>query len=67
MFKQDGRDGEIRTAWELQALGQATLVAMLRDELEARLPEPLGRVREREREQRQAIAELMSQFEEGQR
>ncbi len=63
MFKKDGRDGEIRKAWELQALGQATLVAMLRDELDARLPESLASVRERERQQRRAIAEFLATWE----
>jgi len=63
MFKKDGRDGVIRKAWELQALGQATLVEMLRDELEARLPEPLASVRERERAQRRALAAFLSSWE----
>ena len=53
MFKKDGRDGQVREAWELQALGQATLVEILRAELDDRLPEPLAGVLEREREQRE--------------
>lgn len=60
MYKKDGRDGRVREAWELQALGQATLVRMLRGELDALLPEPLASVRERERAQRTAVAEFLA-------
>jgi len=53
VFKKDGRDGEVREAWELQALGQAGVERMLAAELDARLPEPLASVREREDAQRE--------------
>ena len=60
MFKKDGRDGAVREAWELQALGQAELVRMLREQLEELLPEPLADVLERELTQRREVAELLA-------
>jgi hypothetical protein len=60
MFKKDGRDGTVREAWELQALGQATLVRMLGGVLAALVPESLASVRERERAQQAAVAEFLS-------
>jgi hypothetical protein len=61
MFKRDGRDGAVREAWELQALGQATLERLLRDELDDRLPAPLASVLERERAQRDAARLLLTE------
>lgn len=52
IYKKDGRDGASHEAWELQALGQSTLVEMLRAELDALLPEPLAHILERERAER---------------
>jgi hypothetical protein len=59
MFKRDGRDDKVRTAFELQALGQARLGRMLRSVLDARIPEPLVSVREREDEERWQIGRLL--------
>jgi hypothetical protein len=43
----------------LQALGQARLGRMLRSVLDARIPEPLVSVREREDEERWQIGRLL--------
>jgi hypothetical protein len=67
MFKKDGRDRQVREAWELQALGQATLVGMLRDELDDRLlvnGRDLASVLERERTEREAVAKLIDNWKE---
>lgn len=59
MERTDGRDGEVRGACELQALGQAELARLLRAELDGLLPEPLASVHEREREQRDTVRRLL--------
>jgi hypothetical protein len=61
IYKQDGRDKQWREAWEVESLGQRALVALMREALDALLPEPLARVQEREHEQRVAMEALLSQ------
>lgn len=46
-------------AWETEALGQRAVVALVRDALDALLPEPLEDVQVREHEQRAAVAALL--------
>ena len=46
-------------AWETEALGQQTVVSLLRDALDALLPAPLDAVRTREREERAAVGALL--------
>lgn len=46
-------------AWEAEALGQGTIQRLVRDVLDAMLPEPLDDVVDREQEQRDAIAQLL--------
>jgi hypothetical protein len=55
-LKVDGRGKHRREerSWDAESLGQAQLVAIVRDALDARLPEPLDRVRERENAEREA-------------
>lgn len=51
--KKDKRfnGGRPHKAWEVEALGQGTVKQLLRDELDARLPEPIELVRDREQSQ----------------
>ena len=49
-------------AVECEAVGQVTLEQMLRSALDARLPEPLESVLEREKQQRRAFAELLDRL-----
>lgn len=65
IYKVDGRDGEVREAFELQALGQGALVALVRDTLTERLPEPLARVHEREEAEREVVARLLDTLVDG--
>jgi hypothetical protein len=58
--KRDGRTREWHDAIEVEALGQAGVVSLARDALDARLPEPLGDVLERERQERDAFARRMN-------
>jgi hypothetical protein len=46
-------------AWETEALGQVAVMALVREALDALLPEPLARVREREAAQRRAVADFL--------
>jgi len=41
IFKVDKRTGESHEAWEVESMGQAPLVKLLKDALDALLPEPL--------------------------
>ena len=56
IWKVDGRDGRGHEAWEVEALGQARVIAIVRAALDEMLPEPLADVREREARQREAEA-----------
>jgi hypothetical protein len=62
--KRDRRygDGREHEAWETEALGQSLIVTLLRDQLDALLPEPLPAVLVRERRQREQLAELLDQI-----
>jgi hypothetical protein len=46
-------------AWEAEALGQGTIQRLVRDALDALLPEPLEDVLEREQVQREHVAEIL--------
>ena len=52
IWKVDGRDGRGHWAWEVEALGQAGVVELVRDGARELLPEPLADVQEREERQR---------------
>jgi hypothetical protein len=56
ILKPDRRErgGRLRECWEAEALGQAQLVLLVREALDALLPEPLDRVQEREDAEREA-------------
>jgi hypothetical protein len=49
-------------AWEAEALGQGTIQRLVRDALDDLLPEPLESVLEKERRQRQRVAELLREW-----
>jgi hypothetical protein len=51
-------------AFECEAIGQTILQGILRDRLDELLPEPLEVIREREREQRERMAEILDEIEE---
>jgi len=53
---------ETAPAWEVEALGQGAVTAVVRAALDALLPEPLDRVHVREREQRQAVAAKLEEW-----
>ena len=53
-----------REAWEAEALGQSTIVRLVRNALDGLLPEPLDDVLEREAEQRVRVAELLDGLDE---
>jgi hypothetical protein len=55
MWKVDGRDGAGHRAWEVESLGQAQVVALVRTALDERLPEPLVHVQEREDDEREIV------------
>jgi hypothetical protein len=61
--KHDRRfaDGGAHEAVETEALSQRVIVNIVRNRLEELLPEPLERVHEREREQRQRIEQLLEE------
>ena len=59
IWKVDGRDHTGRWAWEVESLGQAAAVRLVLGALDARLPEPLGRVLERERAEREEVRRLL--------
>jgi hypothetical protein len=62
VWKVDNRHRPARDheAWEAEALGQpGTIQQLVRDALDALLPEPLDDVLEREAEQRVRVAELL--------
>jgi hypothetical protein len=60
IWKVDGRDGRGHEAIEVEALGQAEVVALVRDALDALLPEPLADVLEREDLQRSAARAILA-------
>lgn len=65
VWKKDHRYRPAREAeaWEAEALGQGTVTALVREALDARLPEPLTDVQERERAEQEIVArhlELLS-------
>ena len=55
IWKVDGRDKAGDWAWEVEALGQARVVALVRDALDARMPEPIASVHEREDAERATV------------
>jgi hypothetical protein len=59
--KPDRRYKPVRyhDAVETEALGQSAIVAIVRAHLDLSLPQPLGLVQERERQQREAVASLL--------
>jgi hypothetical protein len=60
IWKVDRRDGRGHEAIEVEALGQAEVVALVRDALDALLPEPLADVLEREDLQRSAARAILA-------
>jgi hypothetical protein len=52
-------------AWETEALGQTTVTALVREALDALLPEPLSDVQEREQAQREAVAGFLAAWDGG--
>jgi len=61
IIKRDRRykDGRPHEAVETEAISQRVLIELLRDRLDALLPEPLDRVLEREERQRKRLAALL--------
>jgi hypothetical protein len=59
VMKHDGGKGT-HEAVEVEALGQGTVTRIIREALDALLPEPLEQVREREREQRRTVADWLN-------
>lgn len=55
ILKTDGRTHITSGGYEVEALGQAAVVALVRDALTALLPEPLADVRERAEAERRAL------------
>jgi hypothetical protein len=49
-------------AWECEALGQGTIQRLVREALDDLLPEPLADVRERERQEREQVAEALAEL-----
>jgi hypothetical protein len=62
IHKRDRRynSGAPHLAIEVEALGQARVIALVRDALEALLPEPLADVQERERQERAVVERLLN-------
>lgn len=58
--KFDGRTKVISPGYEVEALGQAAVVALVRDALTSLLPEPLTSVHEREEAERQELRERLA-------
>ena len=54
-WKVDGRDGTGDWAWKVEALGQARVVALMRDSLDEQMPQPLISVHEREDAERATV------------
>jgi hypothetical protein len=67
IWKVDGRDGKGHWAWEVEALGQSGVVALVRAALDALLPEPLADVQEREERERRAVIEGLAKLNGGER
>ena len=63
IWRVDGRDKVGDWAYEVEALGQRTIVALVRAALDARLPEPLERVHEREEAQRDELRKILEDLE----
>ena len=59
IWKVDGRDRKGHWATEVESLGQAGVVHLVRDALDALLPEPLVRVQEREDAEREVVRTLL--------
>ena len=59
ILKTDGRTKSQHLAIEVEALGQADLVGLVRSRLDALLPEPLEDVRERQRQERDTVAAIL--------
>ena len=55
----DGRDRQGRWVYELKARGKARPMRPVRQEIEARLPEPLARVQERKQAEREQMEALL--------
>jgi hypothetical protein len=53
--------GRVALNYEAEALGQPRILQMLRDRLDALMPEPLEHVRVREQQQRRDVARLLNQ------
>jgi hypothetical protein len=66
VWKTDSRYTPPKThyAWETEALGQGTIVQLVRDQLDWLLPEPLEDVLEKEREQQEQVADVLADLEE---
>jgi hypothetical protein len=60
VYKTDGRDGKVATAYEVESLGQAAVVALVRAALDSRLPQPLADVHEREERERKEAEERLA-------
>jgi hypothetical protein len=62
IVKHDRRykDGRAHEAVETEAISQRVLIEILQERLDSLLPEPLPRVRERERRQRRSVAKLLN-------
>jgi hypothetical protein len=60
--KEDNRykDGHPHEAYEVEALGQSLVTQIVRDRLEELAPEPLERVLEREKEQREEMVKFLN-------
>jgi hypothetical protein len=63
IWKRDGRNGRTYEAIEVEALGQAGVIAVVRGALDAQLPEPLDDVQEREDAQRAEVRALLEEEE----
>ena len=55
------RDGNPHEAFECEALGQRAIERIVRDRLDALLPEPIEDILERERQQRAAVRRLLGE------
>jgi hypothetical protein len=62
IVKRDGRTREFHEAIEVEALGQAGLIELVRDALDDLLPEPLERVQERARAEAEAVARFLASW-----
>lgn len=59
IWKVDPRDKQRRQAWEVESLGQAEVVRLVRAALDESLPEPLQHVLDRETAERLEVAALL--------